>query len=226
MAKLLLIEDNRDLVEMLLDWLRKFEHFEVECAYTGSEGLSLLKHYGYDLAVIDWDVPEVDGISICTQIRALGLNIPILMLTGKQAIEDKETGFNAGADDYLTKPFHMKELSVRLRALLRRSSTTSAAANVLVVGPLQLCTLTHQVTNNGDRLLLLPKEFALLEFLMRHPNQVYSAEALLNHVWSSHSDSSIDALRVCMMRLRRKLDSTNHEALIRTVHGVGYKLEV
>jgi DNA-binding response OmpR family regulator len=221
MAKILVIEDDLGLSRMVKDWLT-FEHHMVETADNGKDGLEKLQYYQYDVIVMDWELPEMTGIEICKQYRSSGGKTPILMLTGKGTIVDKETGFDAGADDYLTKPFHMKELSVRLRALLRRVGGNLTGDELkyrdIVIEP-----ANHRATRNGKDLQLLPKEFALLEFLMRHPSQVFSAEALLSRVWSSESDATIDAVSTCIKRLRKKVDVDGETSIIKTVHGVGYK---
>lgn len=222
MAKVLLIEDNEDLTTMIADWLGH-EHYQVEVAHTGNDGMDKLRHYAYDLIILDWDLPQMSGLEICKAFRATGKPTPILMLTGKGDVVDREAGLDAGADDYLPKPFHMRELSARLRALLRRPS--GMVDNVLKVRDIELNPRTFVVTKGGDTLNLLPLEFALLEFLMRHQGQVFTPEAILDRVWKSQSDSSPEALRTCMMRLRRKLGSTKDDSVIRTVHGVGYKLQ-
>ena len=222
MAKILVIEDDLGLSRMVKDWLT-FEHHMVETADNGKDGLEKLQYYQYDVIVLDWELPEMTGIEICRQFRSAGGKTPVLMLTGKGTIVDKETGFDAGADDYLTKPFHMKELSVRLRALLRRVGGNLTGDELryrdIVIEP-----ANHRATRTGKDLQLLPKEFALLEFLMRHPSQVFSAEALLSRVWSSDSDATIDAVSTCVKRLRKKVDVEGETSVIKTVHGVGYRL--
>lgn len=223
MAKILLVEDDMGLSRMVRDWLT-FEHHLVETADNGRDGLDKLQFYQYDLVILDWELPEMTGIQICKEFRSRGGTTPVLMLTGKGTIGDKESGFEAGADDYLTKPFHMKELSMRLRALLRRSST-ALQTDELKFRDLALEPSGHRVTRGGKDLSLLPKEFALLEFLMRHPNQVFSAEALLSRVWASETDTTVDAVSTCIKRLRKKIDVEGQTSIIKTVHGVGYKLE-
>ncbi len=218
----MIIEDDAGLSKMVRDWLT-FEHHMVETAVTGCAGLEKLQFYQYDVVILDWELPEISGIDICKQFRLQGGTAPVLMLTGKGNISDKETGFDAGADDYLTKPFHMKELSVRVRALLRRVSGFSG--DELKYRDLCLEPSCHRVSRNGRDLQLLPKEFALLEFFLRHPNQVFSAEALLSRVWSSETDATVDAVSTCIKRLRKKVDIEGAPSVIRTVHGVGYKLE-
>lgn len=211
------------LSRMVRDWLT-FEHHLVETADNGRDGLDKLSFYQYDLVILDWELPEMTGIEICREFRSRGGTTPVLMLTGKGTINDKESGYDAGADDYLTKPFHMKELSLRLRALLRRGGA-SLQSDTLKFRELELEPGSHRVTRHGKDLQLLPKEFALLEFFMRHPNQVFSAEALLSRVWASETDTTVDAVSTCIKRLRKKVDLEGQTSVIKTVHGVGYKLE-
>lgn len=222
MAKILVIEDDVDLLHTVKDWLT-FEHHLVETAGNGRDGMDKLNFYQYDAIVLDWDLPELTGVEITRQFRNNGGTTPILMLTGKSSVNEKQVGFDAGADDYLTKPFDMKELSMRLRSLLRR--TSSFISDSLRYRDLTLEPAKHRLTRNGQDLQLLPKEFALLQFFMRHPNQVFSAEALLSRVWASDSDTTVDAVSTCIKRLRKKVDVEGQPSVIRTVHGVGYKLE-
>lgn len=223
MAKILLVEDDTGLCRMVKDWLT-LEHHNLETANDGKDGLEKLRFYKYDLVILDWTLPEMTGIEVLKEMRKQGLSTPVIMLTGRNTVPDKEVGFDAGADDYLTKPFHMKELSARLRALLRRPATM--VDEVLEFGDLKVDRGTYKVTKGGEEVKLLPTEYALLEFLMRHPNQVFTQEALLNRVWSSESDATANALTTCVKRLRKKIDSENQESIIKTVYGVGYKLEV
>src|SRR5262249_34277288 len=173
--------------------------------------------------ILDWQLPGMAGIDICKEFRSQGGMTPVLMLTGKSAISDKETGLDAGADDYLTKPFHMKELSARVRALFRRASR--GTSNILTIGDLVLDPSNYRVTRDGVEIQLQKREFALLEFLMRNPNRVFSSEALLERVWVTDADVTPDAIRVYIMRLRKKVDEGAKASLIQTVHGVGYKLQ-
>jgi DNA-binding response OmpR family regulator len=222
-AKILLVEDDMGLSRMVRDWLT-FEHHLVETADNGRDGLDKLQFYQYDLVILDWELPEMTGPEICKEFRSRGGTTPVLMLTGKGTINDKESGYDAGVDDYLTKPFHMKELSLRLKALLRRGGA-GLQTDTLKFRDLELEPASHRVTRQGRDLALLPKEFALLEFLMRHPNQVFSAEALLSRVWASETDTTVDAVSTCIKRLRKKVDVDGQTSVIKTVHGVGYKLE-
>jgi DNA-binding response OmpR family regulator len=190
--------------------------------HDGEDAVNMLKSYQFDVIILDWQLPKMEGVDVLRNYRTGGGQTPVLMLTGKGAIAEKEVGLDAGADDYLTKPFHMKELSARLRALLRRPG--SVTGNVLSARDICLEPSTFRVTKGGADIQLLPKEFALLEFLMRHPNQVFSADALLDRVWKSESNVSPETVRTCLKRLRRKIDTEEQESLIQTLHGVGYKL--
>ncbi len=222
MAKILIVEDDVQLCKLIRDWL-SLEHHNVELEHDGQEALNRLKVYEYDLVVLDWEMPGVSGIDILKDFRSRGKKTPVLMLTGRGSIDDKETGLDTGADDYLTKPFHGKELTARIRALLRRPERM--VDNVLKAGNIELDRSTFRVTLSGGELKLVPKEFALLEFLMRHPKRVFAPEALLNKVWSNDSDATLDALQTCIKRLRKKIDAEGKPSMIRNVHGVGYSFE-
>jgi DNA-binding response OmpR family regulator len=222
MAKILLIEDDQLLSATVSDWLT-FEHHQVEVVTDGKSGKDRLLCCEYDLVVLDLELPDIGGLEILKEFRAASGRTPVLILTGHKQLTDKTSGLDSGADDYLTKPFHMEELAARIRALLRRPA--QIAANVLTARGVRLDPKQYLVTKDGKSIDLLPKEFALLEFLMRHPNQVFSAEALLDKVWPSDSDATSKAIRTCMKRLRKKIDSTDSHPLIKTLYGVGYKLE-
>lgn len=220
MAKVLIVEDDRELTFLMEGWLESEGHV-LEIVHTGQEGLACLLNENYDVAVLDWELPELAGVEILGRYRATGGNTPVLMLTGRKEIEDKASGFSAGADDYLTKPFHFKELTARLRALLRRPE--SYAGNILRAGDIVLDPEQSTATRASVDLKLHPKEFSLLAFFMRHPDQVFSPEALLDHVWPSDSEMSPDSIRTYIKRLRKKLDQPGAESLFQTVHGTGYR---
>jgi len=222
MVKVLVVEDD-ELVSGLISDCLKLDHYDVEVVANGKEASDRLKLYNYDLIVLDWQLPEESGMDVCQKYRASGGNTPIIMLTGKRSIDDKEAGLNAGADDYLTKPFNARELVARVRAVLRRPP--SVTPSKLKVRDLELDPVSHEVTLGGEKLDLKPKEFTLLEFFMRNPNQVFSNNDILNRVWVSESDSSPQAVRTCMQRLRDKIDRKEQPSIITTVYGVGYKLE-
>jgi DNA-binding response OmpR family regulator len=223
MAKILLADDDIDLAEAVQNWLGGEKH-AVEVVYDGQEALERMRVYKYDLAILDWQMPGLPGIKVCGKFRESGGKTPILILTSRAQVEDKEAGLDSGADDYLTKPFEMRELSARVRALLRRPPS-EVTSNVLKAGHLSLDRQTHEVKRGDVVINLLPKEFALLEFLMRYPNEVFSLETLLNRVWPSDSDSSPDTVRVHLTHLRNKLQPKGGPQ-IKTVYGVGYKLEL
>jgi DNA-binding response OmpR family regulator len=221
-AKILVVEDDLSLCNAIGDYLT-LDHHTAEFVNDGHEAMQRLKVYGYDLIILDWELPKASGVEILSDFRGRGGTTLVLMLTGRDSVGDKETGLDAGADDYLTKPFHVKELQARVRALLRRPQTMTGT--VLKVGYLSLDTTNYIVKRGEEEIRLLPKEFTLLEFMMRHPGRVFAAEALLNRVWSNESDATPGALTTCLGRLRKKIDLEGKPSLIRTVHGVGYTLE-
>lgn len=219
MAKVLLVEDDRQLSNLIVDWLKGEGHLP-EAVAKGTDGLEYLRSFKFDLVILDWDLPGLSGLEVCREFRNSGGKTPILMLTGKTHIDEKAVGLDSGADDYLTKPFHFKELGARLRALLRRPA--SVQANVLTAGHLVLDPVTRQAQARGKELNLQPKEFALLEFLMRHPSQPFSSESIIERVWSSDTEAAPDTVRIQIMRLRNKIDESGKESMIRTLHRVGY----
>ena len=223
MAKILIVEDDRELAEVVEDAFAK-QH-SVEIVEDGKEALDRLKLYQYDLVILDWGLPgSISGVEVCRAYRKQGGNGSILMLTGKNQIEDKEEGLDSGADDYLTKPFDARELMARVRALLRRPTQT--VGNVLKIGSLSLDCNSMCLNKSGEQIHLLPKEFALLEFFMKQPNRFFSAEALLDRVWSSESDTSPDTIRIYVTRLRKKIDTDGLPSLIETRRNAGYMLRV
>jgi DNA-binding response OmpR family regulator len=223
MAKILLAEDDKDLHNILRTFLL-FEHHQVESSFTGTDADEKLGVSDYDLLILDWDLPGKTGIDLVTTIRTKGGNAPILMITGKNSIAEKMEGLDTGADDYLTKPFNIQEFGARIRALLRRSAPMVTPGNLLTVSGITLDVAKHRVKKDDIPINLLPKEFQLLEFLMRHPNHVFTPDALLAKVWPSDSEATAEALRSTVKRIRKKLDPEG--TLLRTVHGVGYILEV
>ena len=224
MPKILLIEDDKDLARVVHDWL-KSEFYQLDLADDGSAGYEFLKQGTYDLIIMDWDLPGMQGVDICRRYRADGGSTPILMLTGKGRTEDKEEGLDAGADDYLTKPFTMRELSARLRALLRRPATNNGG--ILKVGSLALDPAKHSITKNGESLRLARKDFELLEFLMRNPGRFFATDFLLERVWGFDSDATAEAVRTGVKRLRKTLDDSDDEtsSLIESARRVGYRLK-
>lgn len=221
MSKVLLVEDDVALAGLICDSLRA-QNYEVEWAESGEAGWSLIRHYSYDMIILDWNLPVKNGPEICAAYRAQGGTTPVLMLTAKSTIDDKEVGLNSGADDYLTKPFEPRELHARLKALMRRPATF--VGKVIKVGSIELDEAAHTVRLDGKEVALIPREFALLHFFMKHPNEVFSNEALLNRVWSNESDALPSTVRKCVERLRKKLDKPGRASVIDTIFGVGYTM--
>lgn len=222
MAKILLVEDDTDLAARLKDWFSLDNHL-VEDVTTGEDALQMLRNYTFDIVVLDWSLPGMPGIEVCKKYRSEGGKTPILFLTGKVDVDDKETGLDAGADDYLTKPFDTRELSARIRSILRRPPTMLATD--LRVGAVILRPDTRTVTAGDASAHLKPKECALLEFLMRHPDKLFSAKELLEAVWPSDTDASSDSVRTWMKLLRRQLGTIGRPDMIKTVLGSGYMLD-
>ncbi|MBS2007447.1 MAG: response regulator transcription factor [Cyanobacteria bacterium SZAS TMP-1] len=225
MPKILVVEDDADLAEMMSSWFGN-ERYTVEVALDGSCARDLLKASAYDVIVLDWDLPGCSGIDVLQEFRAGGGHSPVIMLTGKSEIADKEAGLGLGADDYLTKPFAIRELGARVQALLRRPPLVNSA--VLQVGKVELDIGKHRVLVAGEEVHLLPRDFALLEFFLRHKDQVFSGEALIERVWSSDSDATPEGLRTAIKRIRKKIDGGAEEtrSMIETIPRVGYRLRL
>lgn len=222
MPKVLLVEDDADFLNRVQEWL-SLEKFTVETTSDGSDALERLKTYEYDIIVLDWNLPGMSGVDILNCYRSFGGKTPVLMLTGRNTVSEKTTGLDAGADDYLTKPFDLLELSARLRALLRRPHIVQAS--VLSAGDIELDTVSRTLRVAGQSVTLLPLEYSLLEFFMRHPNQVFSHTALVDRVWKAESTATAEAVRTCVMALRKKIASPGRTSMIKTVHGTGYRFE-
>lgn len=223
MPKLLLVEDDREIASMVTEWLTS-QRFEIDTAYEGALGLELLSLNVYDVIIMDWELPDTTGIEIIKTFRGNKGLTPIIMLTAKGAVAHKETGLDSGADDYLAKPFSLAELTARIRALLRRAP--SYQPSVLQVADLTLDPVKYRVMKGQKEIHLNPRDFALLEFLMRHPDEIFSTAALLQRVWQSSSDVASDTLRTSIKRLRQQIDSDGGESLIENIPKVGYRLRV
>lgn len=222
MSKILLVEDDAEICGWLEDWFKQ-ENFVFESANNGADALQLLEQFEFDVIILDWGLPDITGIEVCKRYRGSGGIAPVLFLTGKGEIDDKEKGLDSGADDYLVKPFDVRELAARVRSLLRRPKQILPVE--LTINGVALDLKTRVVREGSTNLRLMPKECALLEFLMRHPDTIYSSKALLDSVWRSDSDSSEDTVRTCMRTLRLKLQKLGRDDLIKTVLGSGYIIE-
>lgn len=222
MSKILVVDDDKDLVQTIHQWL-ELEHHLIEIAYDGNDARAVLGVGEFDLIVLDWNLPFVSGPELCQEIRARKCKTPILFLTGRDSEVDKVAGLDMGADDYLTKPFSMKELSARIRALLRRSSKHTEKH--LKTGDIVLDTTSRRVTKAGVEIHMYPSDFSLLEFLMRHAGELFSGDALMQRVWKSDTEATLLALRSAIKRIRKQLDDgiSEDNSLIETKRNVGYR---
>ena len=218
----LLVEDNRRLNLSLKTSLIE-EGYAVDAAFDGAEGLDLAGYTPYDVIILDVMLPGMNGLEVCRTLRRQGLKTPILLLTARDAVEDRVQGLDSGADDYLVKPFAMSELLARLRALLRREG--SSKSGLLQVGDLVIDPATHFVERNGQDIRLTAREYTLLEYFMRHPNQLITREMVENHLWNYDFESISNVVDVYVRRLRRKIDDPfEGSKMLETVRGAGYRL--
>jgi DNA-binding response OmpR family regulator len=221
MAKILLVEDDLALQRMLLQFLELEKH-TIDTASNGQQAKDLLEMNTYELLLLDLTLPDTDGLEICKWYRDKGGLAKVMMLTGRRETADKISGLDTGADEYLTKPFDARELSARIRALLRRPE--SMIPDIIKMGSLELDMKERLVRKAGLALKLAPKEFAMLEFFMRNPSEVFSSDRLLNSVWHAESEATHESVRVCINRLRTKLGTGADVPQIETAYSVGYKL--
>ncbi len=216
--RILIVEDEKKLSDNMKKGLIE-SGYAVDQAFDGDEGLYLAESENYDLIILDIMLPKMNGLRVCTELRRKGTITPILMLTAKTRVEDKVIGLESGADDYLAKPFEFAELKARIQALIRRS--VQQPTSVISLGNIEIDTVKHKVTKNQTEINLTPKEFAILEFLARHKDEVVTRTQIIEHVWDYNFDSLSNVVDVFMASLRKKLREKN---LIQTIHGVGYKL--
>lgn len=222
--RVLLIEDDKKLANIIQQVLED-EHYAVDAVYDGDSGMELALRGIHDLVVMDWMLPGRDGPSICRAIRSARLPQAILMLTARSQIEDRVAGLDSGADDYLAKPFSFDELLARLRALSRRFNPLQADSLELRVGKIVLDLQTHTARRGEKTLDLTKTEWDLLEYLMRHPDQVLSRQQILDYVWSYSNDVQPSMVEVYISYLRRKIDLPGETNPIETVRGIGYRLD-
>ena len=220
--RVLIVEDERKISAYVKRGLEE-QGYAVDAVYTGLDGLDWAKAVAYDLILLDIMLPEMDGIAVCKELRRLGNRTPILMLTARDAIDDRVAGLDAGADDYLVKPFAIKELLARVRAMTRRSSNASKSP-VLQVADLSLDTLTHYVQRGQKMIKLTAKEYSVLECLMREPERVLTRTMISEHVWNYDVFNQSNIVDVYIRNLRRKIDDGWELKLIHTVRGSGYRI--
>lgn len=220
--RILIVEDDLNLARFIQKGLQE-ERYAVDVAADGEEGLLLATVNPYDLIILDIMLPKLDGLKLCNRLRNERKTTPILLLTARESIEDKVTGLDSGADDYLTKPFAFAELLARVRALLRRGSTQPAGR--IKVLDLELDPVSHRVWRASKEISLTNKEFALLEYLLRNADQVLTRTAIIEHIWDIHYDSMTNIVDVHIKALRDKIDREFNPPLIHTVRGVGYVLK-
>lgn len=221
--RILIIEDEHRIANTIKKGLEQ-ETYAVDIAYTGPDGYDLASTEDYDCMILDLMLPEMDGLTICKELRKNQIHTPILMLTAKGQIQDKVQGLDTGADDYLTKPFSFEELLARIRALIRRPKTTLNER--LTVQDLHLDTKEYKVERAGKQIRLSSKEFSLLEYLMRNANSILTKDQIIGHVWDYDADILPNTVEVYIRNLRNKIDLPfkNKRPLIQTIRGFGYKI--
>ncbi len=223
MAKILIVEDDKSLSKILGDYLRSAQ-YTVDLVEDGDAALALLDEYPYDVIILDLTIPKIDGLEVLRTFRQSGGQARILILSGRDSVAEKEQGLDLGADDYLTKPFSIPELHARVRALLRRP--VEIVNDEVTVGRVVLNSKLFSVKVDNRVVKFTPKEFALLEFFMRNTNQVFNADYLMDRLWNSDVESSIDTIKTLIHRIREKLPNEDGYPTIVTVRGIGYKLEL
>jgi heavy metal response regulator len=220
--RILIIEDEKKVAGFLKNGLKE-EGYAVDDAFDGQTGFDLAVENEYDIIILDLMLPGLDGITLCQKLREQGNHTPILMLTAREAVKDRVIGLDAGADDYMTKPFAFEELLARIRVLLRKRPVTQELK--LEIGDLVLDLITHKVKRGGDEIELTTKEYALLEFLMRNAGTIVTRTMISEHVWDINFETFTNVIDVYINYLRNKIDRDHDEKLIHTVRGRGYVLK-
>ncbi len=221
--RLLLAEDEKELSNALVAIL-EYNHYSVDPVYNGQDALSYLEAENYDGAILDIMMPKMDGVTVVKKAREQGIHIPILLLTAKSEIDDRVTGLDSGADDYLTKPFATKELLARIRAMTRRQGDLTDT--VLTIGNISLNRATFELSSQQGSFRLANKEFQMLELLMANPGQLISTDRFLEKIWGYDSDTEINVVWVYLSYLRKKLASIGANVQIKASRNLGYSLEV
>jgi len=221
--RLLIVEDEKKVAGFIKKGMEE-ETYAVDVAYDGEEGFHLAELNQYDMIILDLMLPKMDGLEVLTRLRDKKVNTPILLLTAKDAVEDKVAGLNKGADDYLTKPFAFSELLARVRSLLRRGQVETKTE--LKVGDLNLDLVSHKVKRNGEEIELTGKEYSLLEYFMRNEGKVLTRTMIAEHVWDYNFDTFTNVIDVYVNHLRKKIDKKYPSKLLHTLRGLGYVMKV
>jgi DNA-binding response OmpR family regulator len=224
MAKLLIIDDDQEFCQ-LLRHLMLPHGWTVEMAFNGSDGRQMLESFQYDVVLLDWTLPDGTGLNICREFRRSGKQTPIIFLTAMSDIDSKESGLDAGGDDYLIKPCDCRELLARIRSLRRRTALEKAQDDKLIIRGVCLHADSRTISNGQSQTTLSAIECQLLEYLFRHPNKVFSSAQLFEAVWPSQTESTDATVRVHMAAIRKKLASINAEGFVKTLHKSGYIIE-
>ncbi len=220
--RILVIEDEKKVANFIKKGLEE-EHYAVDTAFDGEEGLYMAEVNEYDVIVLDLMIPKIEGLEVLKRIRGKKNNVPILVLTAKNTVEDIVKGLDAGCDDYVTKPFAFMEFLARIRALLRREKTDKVP--LLRIADLTLSLVTHKVTRKEREIELTSKEYALLEYFLRNPDKVLTRTMISEHVWDYHFDSMTNVVDVYVNYLRKKIDKDFEPKLIHTLRGIGYMMK-
>jgi two-component system, OmpR family, response regulator len=221
-VRLLIVEDDKQIASFIIKGMKE-NGFAVDYADNGEDGLHMAMTEPYDIAIMDIMLPKIDGLSIIEKIRSNNIKTPVIILSARISVDDRIKGLQSGGDDYLTKPFAFAELLARVQALIRRSTHTTEPAR-LTVHNLSLDILKHEVTREGRKIELQPREFALLEYMMRNADRVLSKTMIMEHIWNYNFDPQTNIVDVLVCRVRNKIDKDFREKLIHTLHGVGYML--
>ncbi len=221
--RILIVEDEKKVAGFIKKGLEE-ETYAVDVAYDGEEGFHLADMNQYDMIILDLMLPKMDGLEVLTRLRDKKVSTPILLLTAKDAVDDKVTGLNKGADDYLTKPFAFSELLARIRSLLRRGQVETQTE--LKVGDLCLDMVSHKVSREGEEIELTGKEYSLLEYFMRNEGKVLTRTMIAEHVWDYNFDTFTNVIDVYVNHLRKKIDKKYPAKLLHTLRGVGYVMRI
>lgn len=221
--RILVVEDDKKIASFIVKGLKE-SGYAVDHAADGEEGVGLALTEPYDLVVVDIMLPKLDGLSLIEEMRHQQLNTPVIILSAKRTVDDRVRGLQTGGDDYLTKPFAFSELLARVQALIRRASTTADPSR-LEFKDVTMDFYSHEVTRGGNKINLQPKEFSLLEYLMRNAERVVSKTTILEHVYDYNFDPQTNVVDVLVCRLRNKIDKDYEDKLIHTIRGVGYVLK-